>query len=248
MRERKFVKLRCDMYSDTKFKIIDTKPDRDLIHYVWMAIVILAGKVDLEGELYLSKNIPYTIETLAIEFNRDIELVKLALDVLIELEMVEITEHNIYRVKNFAKHQNIKTKKKNEEAEEQIDTNKQEVKVSDKSERQISYIKENQTEDKININEKDNIKCRDESNSKAIEIDKALNKDNIMIKGENPKDNNTIFLEKEKRKKRSKKKEDNSIIEVTDEESEEKGISFLSEGERSLEEGETLVKKWSFSG
>ena len=112
MRERKYVKFRVDMLSDTKSKIIDTKPERDLIHYVWMAIVLLAGRVNLAGELYLSKNIPYTIETLAIEFGREIEQVKLALDVLIELEMIELTEHNIYIVKNFAKHQNIKVKKK----------------------------------------------------------------------------------------------------------------------------------------
>ena len=110
MRERKYIKLRSDMYSDTKFKIIDMKPERDLIHYVWMALVLLAGKVNMSGDLYLSKNIPYTIETLAIEFNRNIEQVKLALDVFIELEMVEIDEDSIYRVKNFAKHQNIKVK------------------------------------------------------------------------------------------------------------------------------------------
>ena len=112
MRERKCIKFRVDMYDDTKFKIIDMKPERDLIHYVWTRIVTLAGKVNLEGDLYLSKNIPYTIETLAIEFNRDIEQVKLALDVFIELEMVELIEGNIYRVKNFAKHQNIKVKEK----------------------------------------------------------------------------------------------------------------------------------------
>jgi predicted phage replisome organizer len=110
MRERKDVKFRVDMLSDTKFKIIDTKAERDLIHYVWMALVLLAGKVNMSGDLYLSKNIPYTIETLAIEFNRNIEQVKLALDVFIELEMVEIDEDSIYRVKNFAKHQNIKVK------------------------------------------------------------------------------------------------------------------------------------------
>lgn len=249
MRERKYVKFRTDMYADTKFKIIDTKPERDLIHYVWMGLVILAGKVNLEGVLYLSKNIPYTVETLAIEFNRDIELVKLALDVLIELEMVEITEHNIYKVKNFSKHQNIKTKKKNEETEVQIDTNKQEVKVScEKAEKQISDIKENKSEDKININEKDNIKYRAEGNLKVSDNDKALNKDNVMNEVENPKDNNTIFLEKEKRKKKNKKKENNSTIRVTDEESGEKGIRFLCDGERPLEEGETLLKKWSFSG
>jgi len=112
MRERKYVKFRVDMHEDTKFKIIDMKPERDVIHYVWTRIVLLAGKVNLDGDLYLSKNIPYTIETLAIEFNRDIAQIKLALEVFIELEMIEITEDNIYRVKNFAKHQNIKVKEK----------------------------------------------------------------------------------------------------------------------------------------
>ena len=88
MRERRYVKFRVDMYDDTKFKIIDTKPERDLIHYIWTRFVTLAGKVNLEGELYMSKNMPYTIETLAIEFNRGTDEVKLAVDVLIELQMI----------------------------------------------------------------------------------------------------------------------------------------------------------------
>ena len=112
MRERKYVKFRVDMYDDTKFKIIDMKPERDVIHYIWTRLVTLAGKVNLEGDLYMSKNIPYTIETLAIEFNRGEAQIKLALDVFIELEMLEITEGSVYRVKNFAKHQNIKVKEK----------------------------------------------------------------------------------------------------------------------------------------
>ena len=120
MRERKVVKLRVDMYEDIKFKIIDMKPERDLIHYVWTRLVTLAGKVNLEGDLYMSKNIPYTIETLAIEFNRDFNQIKLALDVFIELEMIELTEDNIYRVKNFAKHQNIKVKEKIKSKDEEV--------------------------------------------------------------------------------------------------------------------------------
>ncbi len=114
MRERKYVKFRVDMYEDTKFKIIDRMTNRDLIHYVWNRVVVLAGKVNQEGELYMSRNIPYTVETLSIEFNRDISEVKSALDVLINLEMIEIVDNNIYKVKNFVKHQNIKVKEKNE--------------------------------------------------------------------------------------------------------------------------------------
>ena len=130
MRERKYVKFRVDMLSDTKSKIIDMRPERDLIHYVWMALLLLAGKVNLEGDLYMSKNIPYTVETLAIEFNRGTYQVKLALDVLMELEMIELTENNVYRVKKFAKHQNIKIKEKNKNnhKEENIKNNKVDLK------------------------------------------------------------------------------------------------------------------------
>ncbi len=114
MKERKSVKLRVDMYDDTKSKIIDTKDERDLIQYIWIRLIVLAGKVNLGGELFLSRNIPYTMETLAIEFNRDIEQVKLAMKVLMDLEMIEFTEDKIYKVKNFVKHQNIKINKNTE--------------------------------------------------------------------------------------------------------------------------------------
>ena len=113
MKEIKNIKVRSDMYYDTKFKIIDTKPLRDSIHYVWMRLLTLAGFVNRDGELYLSRNIPYDIETLSIEFNRDSEVIKMALKVLIELEMIEVDEHNVYKVKNFMKHQNIKSRAKN---------------------------------------------------------------------------------------------------------------------------------------
>lgn len=111
MRERKFVRLRVDMYEDTKSKIIDRMPERDVIHYVWTRLLALAGKVNLNGELYMSKNIPYTIETLAIEFNREAAQISLALDTFIKLEMVELMADGVYVVKNFVKHQNIKVEK-----------------------------------------------------------------------------------------------------------------------------------------
>lgn len=39
----------------------------------------------------------------------------LALDVFLELEMIEFTKHNVYKVKNFVKHQNIKVKEQNDD-------------------------------------------------------------------------------------------------------------------------------------
>ena len=132
MRERKVVKLRVDMHEDTKFKIIDKMKERDLVHYIWIRLVTLAGKVNLEGSLYLSRNIPYTIETLAIEFNRDAEQVKLALNTLIDLEMIELVQDKIYRVKNFAKHQNIKIEEKVKMQDNKIETSIQDKKYGRK--------------------------------------------------------------------------------------------------------------------
>ena len=148
MRERKYVKLKVNMYDDTKFKIIDRKPERDLIHYVWTRIVVLAGKVNLAGDLYMSKNIPYTVETLAIEFNREANQIKLALDVFMELEMIECAENNVYRVKNFAKHQNLKVKETVNTGHKEEDTKIKEVKIKENPK---DVINNNEDKDSKNI-------------------------------------------------------------------------------------------------
>jgi predicted phage replisome organizer len=157
MRERKFVKLRVDMYEDTKFKIIDKMPERDVIHYVWARLLALCGKVNLNGELYMSKNIPYTIETLAIEFNREAAEVRLALGTFIKLEMVELRADGVYIVKNFVKHQNIKVEKTPKtavKASENMATSSEE---SAESNNVISLNNVNISTD-INTNQVDSIK------------------------------------------------------------------------------------------
>lgn len=234
MKERKYVKFRVDMYDDTKFKIIDMKPERDLIHYIWTRIVTLAGKVNLEGELFLSKNIPYTAETLAIEFNRDIFQVKSALNILVELEMIELSEDKIYKVKNFVRHQNIKVKEKN------IIKEKAET-VKDKEIR----------EDKKNKDESDNnktVQCEVEENNKVhgtierninSEFNENLNDSSMHIDSKKNK-------RKYKRKNKSiNKSEANSIA---DEELNDISVESFTDGdfERPLALGESFIGEWSF--
>ena len=245
MRERKYVKFRVDMYGGTKFKIIDMKPERDLVHYIWTRFVTLAGKVNLEGDLYLSKTIPYTIETLAIEFNRGIEQVKLALDVLIELEMIEITENNIYRVKNFAKHQNIKVKEKIKSKDKDEDINNKEVQVKENLKNEIYYNKDKEFENKISQNEAEN-DTNDEIGNLEI-THKDINKIYDSLSGEkinnNSQDNISILLEKKKSKKVNK-------INCLDFEEEIKDnvVFYFRDGDekRLLSEGENVIEAWSF--
>ena len=247
MRERKYVKFRVDMHEDTKFKIIDMKPERDVIHYVWNRIVMLAGKVNLEGDLYLSKNIPYTIETLAIEFNRDIAQIKLSLDVFIELEMIEITEDKIYSVKNFAKHQNIKVMEKCISENKNNDVKIIEVQLNDNSKVEINVDEDKESDNKINENEVENLL---DANRGALEITNGdISKANSSINDKNSSDNlqdkEPIIL-KNKKKNENKKRGKASYINSIDEKVVDNSICYFTDGVMPLGDGESTIMEWSF--
>ncbi len=250
MKERKYVKLRVDMYEDTKFKIIDMKPERDVIYYIWSRILLLAGKVNLEGELYLSKSIPYTMETFSIEFNRDITQIKLALDIFIELEMLELTLDNVYKVRNFAKHQNIKVKEK------EISKNKEsEVKdnptLSENLTPEILDTKDNKSEDKTSENRSSisedvtglNLDIINESKDTATVTN---GKDN-NIKGNSTLKDTQLLFDTMKSKKKTRKKKD-TVIDIidTDEGFIDGDISNFSDVYIPLDKDDSMVSKWSF--
>lgn len=260
MKERRYVRFRVDMYEDTKFKIIDRMPERDVTYYIWNRIVILAGKVNLDGNLYMSKNIPYTLKTLAIEFNRDESQVKLALDTFIDLEMVEVVEENVYKVKNFAKHQNIKAKVKD------IDENKEKMSKKDsklKSEGTKSV--ENIYDEKHDVEEelgneiieeqqrKDNNEGDTENTVETknnIEIENAGISDNKNIIStvkinSGLKDNIPVPLIMNKNKKSKKDVRKNTDIQVTDEEDDDE-FGFYEGDRKPLGKGESVFSEFSF--
>jgi len=263
MRERKYIKFRTDMYEDTKFKIIDTKPNRDLIHYAWTRLVALAGKVNLEGDLYMSRNIPYTVETLAIEFNREADQIKSALEVFIELEMVELTEAKVYRVINFAKHQNIKRTEKNKSKNEEVNLediskekleNKTEVDELNRDNNTNNEIKAEEgklaeageskdNEDTLNLKSasKENKEFTDEY---MMRINTDMNKEELS---NSSRDKPPISLEIKKSKRINKKRKNGITCEITDQELQpDDVICWVSDGEMSLAEGDEVVSKWAF--
>jgi predicted phage replisome organizer len=246
MRERKYVRFRIDMPDDTKLKIIDKMPERDLIQYVWFRLVILAGKVNLMGELYLSKNIPYSIETLAIEFNREEKDIKLALDTFIKLEMVELTENKVYRIKNFAKHQNINMDNKVETNKCEVENTK-EVNENDefKKEEDLKYIDTNENE---NMNAEDNVNVRNEKTI-DLEINNAKNNGDIEKQTDGNENKYDINIDSEnKRHRKSKSRKKNNIIsDFNDDDTYEEICEFVSgDIENTLKKGERIVGAWKF--
>lgn len=259
MRKRTYVKLKLDIYDDTKTKIIDQKPERDFIHYFFARCIVLAGKSDCEGELYMASDIPYTIETLAIEFNRDTELVKLALDVLMELKMIELTEDNIYKVKSYAKHQNIKVKEKVKSEVKEVNVKNVENAVANNAITNKACDKEEKNSKKQEEKDKEFKNNMDKNGANTIinedKIELGINASGIKkeynMNGEisdNINENSiTIPFQTKKNKKVTTKKKKEYVINVSDEEDreDEEPVSFK-EGEYVLGEGERLISAWTF--
>ena len=256
MRERKYVKFRVDMFDDTKLKIINRRCERDLIDYVWLRLGLLAGKVNREGDLFMSRNIPYTVETLAIEFDREVDQVKLALDILMELEMLELTEHNVYRVKNFAKHQNIKIKEKDDIKikEDVIKLENKEISKEDnlKNESQFNesqFSKDIEFQDGLSQNEPEAIKIEEAANMEINNNDFSEAENKMIKEKEKDDSQNDIPILKEvkwnRNKPNSNKKKQDNVFEITDEENSDCEIIAFQDGEVPLGKNDNIIMQFA---
>lgn len=107
MFDYRWFKVGAYIFNDPKIKIIEAEDDSDTIICIWFKSLSLAGIVNDSGYLYINEETPYTLKTLAIEFNRPFEKVKASMKVLRKLQMIEFTEDKFYRVKNWTKYQNV---------------------------------------------------------------------------------------------------------------------------------------------
>lgn len=224
MGKKKFVKIATDMYDDTKFKIIDTMAERDTINYIWTRLLTLCGKVnDVEGKLYVTKGMPYTIEILAVEFNRNCEQIESAITVFIDLNMISKDSKGVFKINNWCKYQDISRKnKKNQEKEKIPNLNKDNIEdekkqcndaPDDKHDENIEAKKPNNMKEikSINSHSLNNIKTNiiDISNTDLVKDNKRTEKNEIELNIENKK-------AKVKRKKKKTIRNNNDII-ITDE-------------------------------
>ena len=108
MAEVMWIKIVTDVFSNRKIKQIEMMPDADSILVIWFKLLCLAGNINESGLLIITKEIPYTEETLANEFRRPLSTVRLALDIFQRFGMIEIVD-NILCISNWEKYQNVET-------------------------------------------------------------------------------------------------------------------------------------------
>ena len=106
MAEVKWIKITTNMFEDEKIRLIDAMPERDTIHYIWIRLLVQAGKTNANGFIFLNENIPYTEEMLSTIFNRPINSIRLALRTLEDFRMIKV-ESDFLEIINWNKYQNI---------------------------------------------------------------------------------------------------------------------------------------------
>lgn len=102
-----WIKITVNMFDDEKIKLIESLPQGDTIIVIWQKLICLAGKINMNGYIFLSENIPYTDEMLSITFSRPLPIIRLALKTFSNFNMIEIDSKGLIYLPNFEKHQNI---------------------------------------------------------------------------------------------------------------------------------------------
>lgn len=96
MADVKWIKIAVDMFDNRKIKQIGSMPEGDGLLLMWVQLLCLAGNVNDGGFIYLTKEIPYTDEMLATQFNKPISTVRLALKTFEQFGMIEIINNMIF--------------------------------------------------------------------------------------------------------------------------------------------------------
>lgn len=106
MPEITWIKILTTMFDDEKIQLIEAMPEADTILIIWVKLLCQCGRQNEGGWIYLNLDRPYTDEMLSTLFHRPLQTVRLALQTLSNLEMIDVVEKGIF-ITNFEKHQNI---------------------------------------------------------------------------------------------------------------------------------------------
>lgn len=95
------------MFDDEKIRLIQAVPESDAILVIWIRLLVLAGKTNDDGLIYIQRNMPYTEEMLSTLFGKPVNVVRLALVTLEKFNMIDLNTDGSIAITNWEKHQNI---------------------------------------------------------------------------------------------------------------------------------------------
>lgn len=109
--DTKWIKLDTGLFDNNKIKLdIEPLPNRDSIIVVWLKLLCLCanGCDNIEGKLLKPNGKRYSEEELAIIFNRDLDIIKQAINIFLENKMLSIDAKNkCYVITNWNDKQDL---------------------------------------------------------------------------------------------------------------------------------------------
>lgn len=111
MSDVKWIKLQVDIFDNRKIKQIRKLPEGTDICLMWFQLMCLAGQINDYGHVYITQDIPYTVETLATEFDMPLQTVKLGLKVFEQFGMIEVID-NILKLSSWERYQSLESRDK----------------------------------------------------------------------------------------------------------------------------------------
>ena len=106
MEQVEWIKVRTDIFSDDKIKLIRKLPDGDTMFTLWIMFLCLAGKQNYGGTLMMNGKIAYNDEMLSSILDEPLPIVRAALKTFESFDMIEIEDGRI-TITNWEKHQNV---------------------------------------------------------------------------------------------------------------------------------------------
>lgn len=192
MKGIEWIKLQTSMCEDEKMRLINAMGNiRDSAFYIWIRLLLQAGKVNDNGLIYLKEEVPYSNEMFCIILDRPLSIIEKVFKILEDFKMIEIYENNIIKITNWEKHQNIEGMKR----------------VREKTRGRVKDFREKKKiESKVGENKDIQISKKSSSNGEINEAKQGeLQQDISDVK----KCNGNVTLQREKRERDIKKKNKN---------------------------------------
>jgi len=201
MKGANWIKITTNMFEDEKIRLMDAMKNSDSNYCIWLKLLLQAGKVNDGGLIYLKENVPYSKEMLSIIFNRPIEIIKEALKVLEDFQMIKIYENNIIKISNWEKHQNIEGMQR----------------AREKTRNRVKDCREKKkNENNISGNFESDVSNKEKSSYENADFDKSNTEFKDTSEEKNCNANVTVQREKEIKKKNKKldteEREENSLL------------------------------------
>lgn len=92
MADVKWIKFSTGFPNSRKLRQIRRLPNGDTIALFWVFLICLAGDINEDGMIFLTKEVPYTEEMLSDEFDIDINTIRLGLTTFQKFGMIEIID------------------------------------------------------------------------------------------------------------------------------------------------------------